>query len=329
MRAVLATLLPVLLLAGCGGDSGNAGAPPKDVPVSAQEAQQVDPKTFPAVAGRTLDEIATEFQGDAGPQAVPATSVFRTGEGRLAFGVLDENLRFVYGKTVVYLEPEKGEVVGPIAAPADLLVTEPRYRSQQAATETDPFVAVYEALVELETTGRYRALVASDLGQGRRIGATFDFEVTTPKRDPIPDVGEKAPVVRTDTLATVKGDETLLDTRTPPAPELHEAVFSKVAGKKPVALLFATPQLCQSRVCGPVVDEALQLKAKYGDRIDFIHQEVFVGNDPNKGLRPPLQAFKLRTEPWLFTIKADGTVAARLEGSFGLRAFERALQAAL
>jgi hypothetical protein len=96
-----------------------------------------------------------------------------------------------------------------------------------------------------------------------------------------------------------------------------------------VALLFSTPQLCQSRVCGPVTDVAEQLKAKYGDKIEFIHQEVYVNNDVNAGLRPPLQAFHLRTEPWLFVINAQGKITARLEGSFGITAFENALKTAL
>jgi hypothetical protein len=82
-------------------------------------------------------------------------------------------------------------------------------------------------------------------------------------------------------------------------------------------------------VCGPVTDEMLQLKAKYGKQMVFIHQEVYKGNDPRKGLRPPLEAFNLPTEPWLFTVRKDGTIAARLEGSIGLRDFERAIQAAL
>lgn len=96
-----------------------------------------------------------------------------------------------------------------------------------------------------------------------------------------------------------------------------------------MALLFATPQLCQSRVCGPVVDIEAQMQAKYGDRMAFIHQEVYVDNQIDKGLRAPLRAFNLQTEPWLFTVNADGRIAARLEGSFGVRAFEQAVDAAL
>ena len=93
-------------------------------------------------------------------------------------------------------------------------------------------------------------------------------------------------------------------------------------GKRPVALLFSTPQLCQSRVCGPVTDIELQHDL-------HPHQEVYVDNDVNKGLRPQLQAFHLETEPWLFTFTRDGRVAARLEGSFGNSSFEQAVKAAL
>ena len=65
-----------------------------------------------------------------------------------------------------------------------------------------------------------------------------------------------------------------------------------MVGKKPVALLFATPQLCQSRVCGPVTDIEVQMEAKYGKQMDFIHQEVYVDNSVQKGLRPPLKAIQ-------------------------------------
>jgi len=119
----------------------------------------------------------------------------------------------------------------------------------------------------------------------------------------------------------------MLDTRDP-ASDMH-ADLAEVRGKKPVALLFATPQLCTSRVCGPVADIALQLKSKYGRRMEFIHQEVWVDNDTNKGLRPPLEAFKLETEPWLFVLDKSGKVTTRLEGSFGLREFEDAIKTGL
>ncbi len=100
-------------------------------------------------------------------------------------------------------------------------------------------------------------------------------------------------------------------------------------GKKPVALLFATPQLCASRVCGPVTDIALQLKAKYGDQMEFIHQEVYVDNDVSKGLREPLRQFNLPSEPWLFIVDKNGKITSRLEGSIGVKQFEDAIKTGL
>ena len=332
MRRALAIGL-CLLAAGCGG--GEASEDPVErVPEPARdqvrEAQQVSAADFPAVEGRGLEELAGEFETGGGEQATLGTSEFVTGTNRLAFGVLNPDLKFVYGKTVVYVAPPDGGAArGPFPAPADVLITEPRYRSEQAATEDAPFAAVYSTEVPFKKTGIWNVLVATRLADGRTIGSTLDLEVIPPREDDIPAVGEEVPKVETDTLASVKGDEALLDTRTPAAPELHETSFKDVVGKKPVALLFATPQLCQSRVCGPVVDIMLQLRAKYGDQMEFIHQEVFKDNNLEAGLRRPLIEFGLDTEPWLFTIRKDGTVAARLEGSFGLNDFEKALEAAL
>ena len=81
---------------------------------------------------------------------------------------------------------------------------------------------------------------------------------------------------------------------------MHDDDLAEVLGKKPVVLLFATPALCQSRVCGPVVDIAEQVKRDRGDEAAFIHMEIYNDNPANEGLRPQVQAYGLPTEPWLF-----------------------------
>jgi hypothetical protein len=169
--------------------------------------------------------------------------------------------------------------------------------------------------------------MAVTIVDGKPVAAPGQLTVTTSDQDPVPEVGDDAPKAQTDTVASAGGDVEAIDTRRPTS-DMH-ADFAKEVGKKPVALLFATPQLCQSRVCGPVVDVGLQLRAKYGDQVEFIHQEVYTDNDPNKGLRKPLQEFGLPTEPWLFVVDKNGKITARLEGSFGLNAFEQALKTAL
>jgi hypothetical protein len=333
MRArvvAVALVAAAAVLVGCGG--GRSEDPVSQLPKSGglqekvRAAQTPPASEFPAPKGKTLQALANEIGG--GPEMGLAGSVYRAGEeNRVAFGVIDSNAGFVYGKTALYVaRAPHAPARGPYVAPADVLVTDAPYRSQQAATEADPFAAVYAAQVPLGKPGSYSVMAVTLVG-GKPVAAPGQIKVITPAQDEIPEVGERAPKVHTDTVASAGGNVEAIDTRRPTS-DMH-ADFSKVVGKKPVALLFATPQLCQSRVCGPVVDVALQERARFGGRVQFIHQEVYADNDPNKGLRKPLQEFNLPTEPWLFVVGEDGRITARLEGSFGLDAFERALKTAL
>jgi len=140
-----------------------------------------------------------------------------------------------------------------------------------------------------------------------------------------PDVGDKAIKVHTQTLADVGGDATQLDTRRPVAKDLLQDDFADVLGKRPVVLTFATPLLCQSRVCGPVVDVVEQVKASAPKGVSFIHQEVYNDNQVDKGLRSQLVAWKLRTEPWTFVIDRRGRISARFEGAFSPGELQRAV----
>jgi hypothetical protein len=326
---ILVALAASAALTACGGDDGGPKPPPgvsqSEFERQLAEASRVTRADFPAVAGRSLEQLANTAR--PGPQVGLATSVLTPGENRLAFGVIGARNEFVYGKTAVYVAPTPGDIArGPYPAPADSLVTKPAFRSQTAASEESPIAAIYAARIPFDKPGRYAALVLTRT-VGGIVGGTA--QLTVQRDTPIPEVGERAPSVSTDTVASAAGNIEAIDTRVPPAEELHRTNFKDMVGKKPVALLFATPQLCQSRVCGPVVDIALQLKQKYGDRVEFIHQEVYVDNQVDKGLRAPLRQFGLETEPWLFTVDRQGRVAARLEGSFGVNAFEQAVQAAL
>ena len=339
MRRTLLTLLALTALAGCGGDDGDGGdggeteradqgARATEARSTLQGADKPNMADFPKPPKDVNLQTFADSIGATGTNVALATSIYETGHNRIAFGLLGSEREFVYAPSVVYVSrgPNSTEILGPYPAPADLLVTETQYRSKQAATEDDPFAAIYQAeAVDMDEPGQWQVMVVSKLN-GQLVAAATPIRVR--RSTDIPNRGDKAPAVETDTVADAGRIEDI-DTREPPAPELHENSFKDVVGKKPVALLFATPALCQSRVCGPVVDLALQLKNRYGDQVEFIHQEVFVDNDINKGLRPPLKTFALPSEPWLFTVDKRGRVVQRLEGSFGLRAFEDAVKAAI
>jgi hypothetical protein len=326
-----------LVVAACGGGEKKSTTPSdavQNVPSengvreNVKKASQPTAAEFPAADGATLQELADKMA--AGPQLVLASSVFTTpGDSRMAFGMIADDGTPVYGPTAVYVAPTPGaKAEGPFVAPADVLLTDKRYRSKQAATTADPFVAVYGADVKFDKKGKYAVLATTKKADGTLTGATGQVDVSSVGADPIPGVGDKAPKVHTDTLDTAKGDVSKIDTRVPPS-DMHSVDFADVVGKKPVALLFSTPQLCQSRVCGPVTDMELQMKSKYGDQMEFIHQEVYVDNDVSKGLRKPLQEFNVRSEPWLFVVDAKGVITARLEGSIGVTQFENAVKSGL
>ena len=162
-----------------------------------------DPTSFPPAEGKTLQQIADLVR--SGPQAALATSILTTGENRFTFGVIGQDGKPIYGPTAIYIAPDPTQPAqGPFVAPADILLTQDRYKSKQAATDTDPFAAVYAANVEFEKAGRHAVLVATR-NNGTLVGAPTQVEVKTKAADKIPDVGEKAPKVATDTLETRQG----------------------------------------------------------------------------------------------------------------------------
>jgi hypothetical protein len=185
--------------------------------------------------------------------------------------------------------------------------------------------AVYFTELPIPRSGVFYLLSLTRAGS-RLIGATG--EVAAALSTPIPSVGQRPPAIATATLASTHGNLGLLTTRSPPE-DMHAVSFNQVLGRRPVALLFSTPALCTSRVCGPVTDIMAELQHRFGGQITFIHQEIYVANNPAKGLRPQLRAFHIHTEPWLFTIDRRGIVAARLEGAFGVTEARDALEAAL
>ncbi len=173
-----------------------------------------------------------------------------------------------------------------------------------------------------------RAVAVLRDDEGNFTATNFQQGIPVEEQSSIPAEGEAVPSVHTPTLDDV-GDVSEIDTRVPPS-TMHEEDLADVLGEKPVVLLFATPALCQSRVCGPVVDVAEQVKAEYGDEVAFIHMEIYVDNefDPeNPNLRPQVRAFGLPTEPWLFVIDKNGDVSDPDRGRIQRRRARRGARA--
>lgn len=299
----------VAAVSGCGGEARAPQATPA-------------PADFPAVDGRTLQEMADLAKGQL--NIAWGASVFNPGIARLPFGLFTDSQEKVDRPSAVYVAKRGGDRAnGPYPATLNSLTVSAPFRSQ-SVIESDP-QSVFVAQVPFKSVGGYQVLILTKKGKGWNAGVAA---IPVKANRDVPAVGDMSPRVSTPVAAPGSRGLSAIDTRRP-YDEMHSVNFKDVVGRKPVALLFATPQLCSSRLCGPVTDIAAELQSKYGDRMTFIHNEVFIDNEPKKSYRPQLRAFGLETEPWLFVVNDSGRVAARLEGAFGFDEFERAVKAGL
>ncbi len=132
---------------------------------------------------------------------------------------------------------------------------------------------------------------------------------------PIP--GERALLSQTPTLDDHRGVEPICTRQ--PACDMHRVTLAEaVAAGKPVAFSVGTPRFCRSRVCGPNLEELIVVQQEVGDRITFVHAEVYKDDQTqtviNQLVAPTFTEWSLSTEPWLFLIDRSGLIVSRFEG---------------
>jgi hypothetical protein len=338
------------LLFGCGGDSGSSDSTATSANV---ESRPAPPKSeFPAAAGRTLRQVLKAAGGPAELVVSPAAMVFYRGENRYPFGVFErDRTQVADAEVALYFAkaptPKSGAetksgnkgpaakaaaqaldepAIGPYPAAIESLVTQPAFRAKTTSDDPDAASVVYSTEVGFPSGGEWQiaALIKQD---GEIKGALLPSAVVG-ESGGVPRPGQEAPRIHTPTAADAGGDLAQVTTRIPPDTQ-NQVDYADALGKEPIVLLFATPQFCQSRVCGPVVDVAEQVKQEYGDEAAFIHMEIYNDNDPGKHVRPQVRAFNLPTEPWLFAIDREGRVSSVIEGAFGVDALTAAVKKAV
>ena len=315
--ALLAALFLVALIAGCGGSDNGTGSRSRPGPAAS---------AFPSAKGKTLRDLIVSSGATQGPVASPAAAAFHLGTNRFPFGVFTTGHDPITNAQVaVYAAPGRsvnGPAIGPFPARIEDLTTKPAFRAKTTADDPSAAQVAYVTDIPLNKPGpwAFAALIKS--------GNSYQYSLMptpTPVGDyPMPQVGQPVPNVHTLTAGQVSSISQI-DTRVPPD-DMHNDDFANVVGKKPVVLLFATPALCQSRVCGPVTDIAEQVKQEFGDKVAFIHQEIYNNNNINDGPRPQMRAFHLSTEPWAYIIDKQGKVSTVLQGPFSVQELEAAVQ---
>ena len=274
-----------LSLAGCGGsglDRLDLGGDSRRKP-----ARRRRRATSRAAEGRTLREVLKAADGPAELVVSPAAMVFYKGENRYPFGVFERDRTQVpdaevalYFAKVPTPKPGARVEVGqqgrrrakaaaagarpagdrPLPGrdrkprhPARL----PRPDDQRRPRRGDASSTRPSSTSPATASGGSRPLIKEgDEAQRRRCCRAPSSASSSGSRRP----GEKAPLIHTPTAEDVGGDLSKITTRIPPDTQ-NQVDYADALGKEPIVLLFATPQFCQSRVCGPVVDVAEQVKA--------------------------------------------------------------------
>lgn len=347
--ATLCLLAAGALLGGCGADSETG----ESISAEAAPSRPAPPKSeFPSAEGRTLRQVLKAADARAEVVINPAAEVFYPGENRYPFDVFDrEDGQVSDAEVALYLAKvpaakpsaksksgNRGQISkaqaqaldqparGPFPAAIESLATKPAFRAETTSDDPDAADVVYSTELNLPSKGEWR--IAAILKEDGELKGTPLPSVVVGEFKRVPKPGQKAPVIHTPTAQDVGGELSKITTRVPPDTQ-NEVDYAEALGKEPVVLLFATPEFCQSRVCGPVVDVAEQAKQEYGDEAAFIHMEIYNENNPDKRVRPQVRIFHLPSEPYLFTIDRGGIVRAAVEGAFGLKLMHEAVDKAI
>jgi hypothetical protein len=149
-------------------------------------------------------------------------------------------------------------------------------------------------------------------------GSGMDSQVQAYSANEIATPGVQEPLPPADTPTPERPlDVDPMCTRVPPCPFHAVALPDALRTGKRVVLLIATPAYCQTAVCGPILDNLIEV---VGDREDLvvIHSEVYanpkeVDDVSLANLAPAPAAYSMAYEPALFVTDTGGTITDRAD----------------
>lgn len=202
-------------------------------------------------------------------------------------------------------------------------------RSRPEAGEVNGVYVARE--VAFDRPGFWQVEVSINVG-GEALRADAAFEVHREHRYLAP--GDPAPR----TMQPLAGSEPsrAVDSRADdgapvPDPALHDiTIADAIGGGRPTMVVVSTPVYCVSRFCGPITQAVEALAERFGDRMSFVHVEVWRDFDAEdlspaaaQWIRPA--GAEEATEPWVWVIDGNGIIVERFDNI----ASERELAAAV
>lgn len=138
------------------------------------------------------------------------------------------------------------------------------------------------------------------------------FQIQEPDDLIVSRAGDRLNGFDTPTFDDPRGVDVICTRQPEPCP-FHELTLTEaLATGKPVVYLVGTPAHCQTGVCGPVLDQLIDLAVELGDSAVFVHADVYADTAATTPA-PAVTAAKLTFEPTLFVTDATGVVVERLD----------------
>ena len=260
-------------------------------------------------------------QPDGSLQPLPGNTELVVGQNRFAFGLVDSTNHPIQ------------QAAGTSVHIAFLLDGEPQHEQDaDFVWAIEDVTGFWTAMVDFTQPGLWSASVTATQ-DGEESDVDFTFQVF--ERALAPQIGDPAPPAENLTLDTA--GLTRISTDPEPDPTLYEmTVTQALDANEPFVVVFATPAFCQTRFCGPVLDNVKAVLPEFSDSVNFIHIEPFDLTEEGEIVAdeqgafvpaPPTIEWNLQSEPWVFIIDADGRIAMRFEGAASAEELRQAIGA--
>lgn len=244
-----------------------------------------------------------------------ATNPINPGPNRLAFGLVTSSGGVLTGGSP-RLYVAKDRTSKPLGPFGSRWYNFTAYEKTSDRSPKGVVPGTYFVDVDVPSAGNWLALALAQNGSQVQAGEAA-FTVTT--GPVVAGLGTKA-ISTPSPVATSPEDIAQICTRTPPDDMHYISLDDALKNGKPSVVSFATPLLCESMMCGPVVDEQLLVFQRVGpDRANFMHVEEFL---PGKDLAPPPATLENRSaafvkwgftsDPWVIVVDSSGIIRARM-----------------
>jgi hypothetical protein len=278
----------------------------------------------PSASGTAARGSIAELQGSADVELslLNAQSDLTTGENVFTFGLSSGPGELIgQGTPQVFVAPSPDEpALGPFEA------TWHEFTGYGLTEDRGPepgLPGFFAATVDVPEPGNWLVAAAANVADGSGVGV--GAMVVVEESEAFAAVGSKALAVNTP-VATAPAEIRRFCTRQPPDPLHYISLDDALSNGKPTVVTFGTPLLCESRMCGPVVDEVMLVFEEVGkEQANFIHVEVYPTRQVDEPAEPFLQ-WGFESEPWTFVIDGDGIIRARFEGPVSASLVEQTLR---